>query len=326
MNSLTRDIWLSRMSVQLPGRMELIDDILARNGCDETERRMFSRFYGLRQSPTLVPGERMEHLLATAGRMALGTSRASLILYGHTLLSQEFGYRGGFPDWLRAQLGSPDAPVYGVSHVNCTSVLRSVELARTFLASPRGGGTAGPVVVLGGDQGSITDCSRFVPGMTVGGDAALAFTVTAGDSGAGTRYRYLAGATGRDTRFYHNLRMSEAETALFGRVCCSQVVETVRRAADRAGLGLADLDWLMPHLSNAMFWRTFSGQSGVPRERICLDLLPEQGHNFGTDALMALDRADRDGRLRPGQRCALVSIGQGAYFQVIVVEIAEEGE
>ena len=121
--STATGIWLSRMSVQLPGQMELVDDILARNGRGESERRMFSRFYGLRQSPTLVPGERMEHLLVAAGRKALGASTASLILYGHTLLAQEFGYRGGFPDWLRAQLGAPDAPIYGISHVKCSSVI-----------------------------------------------------------------------------------------------------------------------------------------------------------------------------------------------------------
>jgi 3-oxoacyl-[acyl-carrier-protein] synthase III len=318
-------VGLSRMSVQLPGRLEAVDDILARNGRPGIERRMFTKVYGLRNSPTLAPGERMEQLLAAAGRRALGGSKADLILYGHTLLTQEFGYRGGFPDWLRAELGSPGTPMYGVSHINCVSVLRSVELARRFLTSRRGAG-GGPVLVLGGDHGSINDRSRLVPGMTVGGDAALAFTITRG-TGTGCprpRYRYLGGASGRDTRFYRNLRMSQAEVALFGKISCERAVATLTAAAAAAGLSVSDLDWLMPHMSNAMFWRTFAARAGIPRERICLDLLPEQGHNFGTDALMALDRADRDGQLRPGQRCALVSIGQGAYFQVVIVEISEE--
>ncbi len=93
------------------------------------------------------------------------------------------------------------------------------------------------------------------------------------------------------------------------------------RAARAAGLGTESLDWVMPHLSNRMFWRTFSAQSGIPWDRICLDLMPEQGHNFGGDALMALGHEDRAGRLRPGDRCALVAIGQGAYFQSMIVEV-----
>lgn len=319
-------VTLSRMSVRLPGGMEPVDDILLRNKRSLTERRMFTKVYGLRQSPTLAPGERMEQLLASAGRGALKAGGAAaaevgLILYGHTLLTQEFGYRGGFPDRLRADLGLRKARFYGVSHINCTSVLRSVELARTYL-SRRGAGAQDSVLVLGGDHGSISDSSRFVPGMTVGGDATLAFLVRGGESPGG-RYRYLAGAVDRDTRFYRNLRMSEAESALFGKVCCERAIQTVRRAAGEAGLGLAEIDWVMPHLSNRMFWRTFAAESGLARDKICLDLIPEQGHNFGTDALMALDHADRTGRLRPGHRCALVSLGQGAYFQVVIVEVGE---
>lgn len=317
---------LSRMSVRLPGRMEPVEDILLRNRRGVTERRMFTKVYGLRQSPTLAPGEKTEQLLAAAGRTALeaagvGASEVGLILYGHTLLTQEFGYRGGFPDRLRADLGLPKARFFGVSHINCTSVLRSVELARTYLRRPDAG-ARDAVLVLGGDHGSINDSSRFVPGMTVGGDATLAFLVDGGEN-RGARYRYLAGAVDRDTRFYRNLRMSEAEFALFGKVCCERAVQTVRRAAAEAGLGLEDIDWVMPHLSNRMFWRTFAAESGIARDRICLELIPEQGHNFGTDALMALDHADRSGRLRAGQHCALVSLGQGAYFQVMIVEVGE---
>jgi 3-oxoacyl-[acyl-carrier-protein] synthase-3 len=118
--------------------------------------------------------------------------------------------------------------------------------------------------------------------------------------------------------------MSKDEFAQFGKVCSEQAVVTVRKAAGTAGLGLEDLDWVMPDLSNRMFWRTFSSLSGVPKEKICLDLMLERGHNFGTDALMALEHADRTGKLRPGDRCALVSIGQGAYFQSVIVEVVED--
>jgi 3-oxoacyl-[acyl-carrier-protein] synthase-3 len=70
-----------------------------------------------------------------------------------------------------------------------------------------------------------------------------------------------------------------------------------------------------------MFWRTFSIQSGIPRDKICLDLMPETGHSFGADALMAMEHADRIGRLQPGDRCALIAIGQGAYFQAMIIEV-----
>ncbi|BBA96691.1 putative 3-oxoacyl-(acyl carrier protein) synthase III [Actinacidiphila reveromycinica] len=314
---------LSGIAVRLPGRTEPVDDVLVRLDRGTTERKMFRKVYGLGDSPVLAPGERTEDLLAAAGRAALAGRGADLVLYGHTLLTQELGYRGGFPDRLRQALGLPGARFYGLSHINCTSVLRAVELGRAFLGRP-GAGPDERVLVLGGDHGSINDRSRFVPGMTVGGDGVVAFVLQHTGPDRPARYRYLGGAAGRDARFHSNLRMTPEEFALFGKVCAEQAVVTVRDAARRSGLELGDIDWVMPHLSNRMFWRTFSSASGIPRERICLDLIPVQGHNFGADAVMALDHADRQGRLRPGDRCALVSLGQGAYFQAFVVEVAED--
>ncbi|MDT0267379.1 3-oxoacyl-[acyl-carrier-protein] synthase III C-terminal domain-containing protein [Streptomyces sp. DSM 44915] len=319
------NVGLSRVAVALPGHSEAVDDILARAGCGPLERRMFARVYGLRTSPTLATDERMEELLAQAGAAALDGGTASLVLYGHTLLMAEGDLGDDFPDRLRHRLGLPASPLYGVSHVNCASVLRCVDLARRYLRRP----DARPddrVLVLGGDQGSVNDAARYIPGTTVSGDTAVGVVVQrSGPAGlAGYRYRYLAGAGARDARFHRNMRMTPDEVARFSRVCAELTTDTVRRAVAAAGLTPERLDWVMPHLSNRMFWRTFSAHTGIPTDRICLDLIAERGHNFGGDALMALEHADRTGRLRPGDRCALVAIGQGAYTQVAIVEVVAD--
>ncbi|TDV54819.1 3-oxoacyl-[acyl-carrier-protein] synthase III C-terminal domain-containing protein [Actinophytocola oryzae] len=314
-------IALSRVAVGMPSRCEPVDDILTRGGHTVEMRRMFDRVYKLRQSPTLGEGERMADLLIRTGKQALAGRRASLVLYGHTLQLQPFAHSGGFARRVRDGLGLPGVPFYGVSHVACTSVLRSVQLGSLFLRR-QGGAADECVLVLGGDQGSVSEVTRIVPGMTVGGDAAVGFRVERAEQGG--RYRVRSTATGRDTRFHRSLRMSADELRLFGAVCADQLMETVDRALAGAGLTRADVDWVMPHLSNAMFWKTVSAKSGIGIEKFRTELLPTQGHNFGTDALMALDHADRAGDLLPGQRCVLISLGQGAYYQVVVIEIAEE--
>jgi 3-oxoacyl-[acyl-carrier-protein] synthase-3 len=309
------------MSIGMPSRMEPVDTILTRGGHSVAERRMFDRVYKLRQSPTLGDGERMADLLVRTGKQALAGRRAALVLYGHTLQIQPFAHAGGFAGRVRDGLGLSGVPFYGVSHVACTSVLRSVELGSLFLR--REGRTGDEcVLVLGGDQGSVADRTRIVPGMTVGGDAAVSFRIERAEHGG--RYRVQSTATSRDTRFHRSLRMSADELRLFGAVCADQLIETVDRALSGAGLTRADVDWVMPHLSNAMFWKTVSAKSGIGIEKFRTELLPLQGHNFGTDALMALDHADRSGQLEPGHRCVLISLGQGAYYQVVVIEIAEE--
>jgi 3-oxoacyl-[acyl-carrier-protein] synthase-3 len=203
-------------------------------------------------------------------------------------------------------------------------VLRSVELARRYLYRP-GADPAGRVLVLGGDQGSAnSDLDRYITGTTVTGDCAVAFTVQRAEGRHRHRYRYLAGASSRDTRFFQTSGMSPENAGLFQKVCSEQAAETLDRAARAAGLSMDRLDWVMLHFSNLMFTRAFSSHSGIPRDRICMDLLPERGHNFGADALIALEHADRSGRLRPGDRCALVAIGLGAYFQAIIAEVVDE--
>jgi len=314
-------IGLSRVAVRLPNRVEQVDDILVRLGRRPAERRMFARVHGLRDSPTLAPGERIEDLLVEAGRAAAGGTAVGLVLYGYTLLIPEVDNRGDFRQRLRDRLGLPGAECYGISHVNCTSVLRSLELARKYLLRP-GAAASDRVLVLGGDQGSATDRARFIEGTAVAGDAVVAVVAHRSAAAPGVRYRYLGAATGRDTRFHRSMRLSREDLARYGRVCSAEAVATVRRAVQAAGLD--EVDWIMPHLSNRMFWRTFSADSGIPLHRICLDLMAERGHNFGTDALMSLEHADRDGRLRAGDRCALLAIGQGAYFQSAVVEVVEE--
>ncbi|WP_194911397.1 3-oxoacyl-[acyl-carrier-protein] synthase III C-terminal domain-containing protein [Catenulispora rubra] len=320
-------VGLSRVAVSVPRRTEAVDDVLARRGCGPLERRMFAKVYGLRDSPALAEGEQLEDLLVRAGRTALEGGPADLILYGHTLLMPEPDVAGEFSERLRERLGLPGSDFYGVSHVNCVSVLRSVELARRYLYRP-GADPEERVLVLGGDQGSANnDLDRYIAGTTVTGDCAVALMVqrAEGRHRHRYRYRYLAGASSRDTRFYATSKMSREAAGLFQKLCSEQAVQTLDRAARAAGLSMDRLDWVMLHFSNLMFTRAFSSHSGIPKDRICMDLLPERGHNFGADALMALEHADGAGRLRPGDRCALVAIGLGAYFQATIAEVVEDG-
>ncbi|MEZ0109810.1 3-oxoacyl-[acyl-carrier-protein] synthase-3 [Catenulispora sp. EB89] len=310
--------------MSLPRSTDPVEDLLVRAGRGPMERRMFAKVFGLRQSPTLAADERMEDLLVRAGLDALGGEPAQLILYGHTLLNSDLDSADARLDGLRSRLGQSDTAFYGVSHINCAAMLRSVELARRFLTRP-GAGPAERVLVLGGDQASSHQGrARVIPGVAVPGDAAVGVMVHAPTTRRRPRYRYLGGASSRDARFHRNQRMSPPELGLFQEASGEQTVRTLRRAVAAASLTVDRVDWVMPHLTSRMFWGRVSRSSGIPKDRICLDLIPELGHNYGADALLALEHADRSGRLRPGDRCVLFAIGQGAYFQAMVVEVEED--
>ncbi|WP_353942651.1 3-oxoacyl-[acyl-carrier-protein] synthase III C-terminal domain-containing protein [Streptomyces sp. HUAS MG91] len=316
-------ITMSRVAARVPDRRDSVDEILARYDRPRAERRLFTRIFGLRTSPSLAEDESLLELLLDAGRAALDGRRADLVLYGHTLLVQPFGHHDEFVSRVRERLDLPGVPVYGISRINCASVLRGADLAERYLRRP-GAGPDETVLVLGGDQGSMGDMSRIIPGFVVCGDAAAAVVVGREGGRHRGRYRYLGGAAVRDARFHRNLRMTTEETRAFGTACVDGMVRVIDEALERAGLGRDDVDWIMPHMSNAFVWRAVAGGLGIPMERVYLDLLPDQGHTFGVDALMALDHADRTGRLEPGRRCVLAAQGMGAYFQAAVVEVTED--
>jgi 3-oxoacyl-[acyl-carrier-protein] synthase III len=316
-------VGLSRVSVRYPRGTESVDRVLERAGYGVFDRRIFKRFYGLRETPTLGPDERMQDLLVEAGREALAGRGAEVVLYGHSQVVQEFAIRPGFARRMCDALGIPGAEFYGVSHINCVGTLRAIELARQYHARP-GARPNDRVLVLGGDQGSYDDSARITPRGTVGGDAAAAVVVHSPRGHEFPRYRYLSGGALRDHRFHRNLRMTQEELTIYPKACHEHVATVLHEATGRAGLGVTDLDWIMPDLSSTVFWHNFCRAVGVERDRVCLDLVPIHGHNYGIDALSALRHADLTGRLRDGDRCALVALGAGAYFQAVVVEVMGE--
>ncbi|GAA3226387.1 hypothetical protein GCM10020256_36810 [Streptomyces thermocoprophilus] len=129
-------ITLSRVAARVPSGRDSVDEILARHDRPRAERRLFTRIFGLRTSPSLADGETLLELLLDAAEEALDGRRAALVLYGHTLLVQPFGHHDEFAGHLRERLGLPGVPVYGISRINCASVLRGTDLAERFLRRP----------------------------------------------------------------------------------------------------------------------------------------------------------------------------------------------
>jgi 3-oxoacyl-[acyl-carrier-protein] synthase-3 len=310
-------VGMSRIALSLPEHHDLVADILTEYDVPAREQRMFTRIFGLRHSPSWTWEELLDDLLVEAGSRALGGQGADLVLYAHSLQMQEVNFRPGLAQRVGKGLGLPETAFFGISGVACTSMLRSIDLARDFLnARP----DKDRVLVLGGDHGAAYSAARVVPRMMVIGDAIGAFTVQR----TGYRYRYLASAARADFRFARSVRMDEEEIRLFGRASGENLLDALNEATFRAGMAPEDLDWVIPQLVNPLGWSLFSRNSGIPRDRFLLDLLPVHGHVFGVDTLLTLEHADRTGRLRPGDRCALISIGQGAYFRVLLIEVADE--
>ncbi|HEY3610498.1 MAG TPA: 3-oxoacyl-[acyl-carrier-protein] synthase III C-terminal domain-containing protein [Pseudonocardiaceae bacterium] len=280
----------------------------------------------LKVSVAVDTGDNLENLLVAVGARALRDEPVGMVLYGHALPAPRFGAAPGLADRVRAGLGLGGVPFFGISQVAGTSVLRALDYARRYLDRMAAYDVPGDdgVLVLGGDQGNTIDSSRHAPGTTFLADTAVAFLVRSDTDDRPGRYRYLAGATRRDPRFHRGQRLCESQQRLFDQVSADQAADVANTALARAGLSGADVDWVMPQANAAMSWRAFARCVGVAPDRVRLDLIPAGGHTFGVDALVALANAERADQLRPGDRCLLVAIGDGAYFQAAVVEVTAD--
>ena len=86
----------------------------------------------------------------------------------------------------------------------------------------------------------------------------------------------------------------------------------------KAGLNLADVNWVVPHQANARMIRMIARTLKVSEDKCVVTV----GHHANTSAAsipLALDEANRDGRLKNGQIIAMPALGAGLTWGCCVI-------
>jgi 3-oxoacyl-[acyl-carrier-protein] synthase III len=310
---------LTRIGMHVPEGRESVESVLTGLERPEGEIRLYRRLHNLQQVAVTEDGG-LEQLLGHALADLAATedlSAVGLVLYAHTILPQvppDHDLLGR----VLAPFGLEHLPCYGVAHLNCTSLFRATQLAQAYVEQF----PDRAVLVLGGDHTTFMRQARILPGVSVTGDAAVAFLVRRD----AYRYRWLGGAWKQETRFHRGFEMDREEAKVFTAVYGELLVGVIADCIAAAGLDLDEVDQILPHNVNETTWVRYSRETGYPKERIFLELIPEVGHTMTTDAFLNLETAVRRGRIAPGDRCVLVGVGTGTYFAAALVEIGEVAE
>lgn len=98
----------------------------------------------------------------------------------------------------------------------------------------------------------------------------------------------------------------------------------VRETLARAGLAPADIDWFVTQNTNDKAWQILARLLGVDHDRVWAPSMPDTGHVISADNVVNLSLLLESGRVRPGQRIALVMAGFGLNWQCVVLEAAQE--
>lgn len=123
------------------------------------------------------------------------------------------------------------------------------------------------------------------------------------------RYRdklYVDGGPGSTGTTGH-LRMEGREVFKFA---VGKVTDVVNEAFAATGTSPDDLDWFVPHQANRRIIEASADKLGIAREKVVLTV-ERHGNTSAASIPLALDTAQRDGRIKRGDLVMLEAIGGG---------------
>lgn len=153
------------------------------------------------------------------------------------------------------------------------------------------------------------------------GDGAGALVLKAVPAETGGRY-ILSNHLHSDGRQYDILYVdggpsSTRTTGLLrmeGREVFRQAVQHLSEVIDEAlaanGLGVADIDWLVPHQANSRIIDGVGRKLGLPAEKVVVTI-DRHANTSAASIPLALDTAVADGRIRPGHLVLIEALGGG---------------
>jgi 3-oxoacyl-[acyl-carrier-protein] synthase-3 len=96
--------------------------------------------------------------------------------------------------------------------------------------------------------------------------------------------------------------------------------ECAREVLAQCGLGVADIDWLIPHQANVRILEATAKKLGLDRSKLVVTV-DRHANTSAASVPLALDLAIRDGRIKPGHKVMLQGVGGGFTWGAVVVEM-----
>lgn len=222
---------------------------------------------------------------------------------------------------VQAKLGAANAAAFDM-YAACTGFIYGLSIARGAI----GTGLADTVLVIGVEQLSRIMDMRDRNTCVLFGDGAGAAVLKAcpadqgilsvsihSDGSLGELLEVPAGGgaspASHETvdRREHYIRMKGKE--LF-RVAVRGMEDSLRKALLDSGLGLDDLELVIPHQANLRIIDAMRERVGVPAEKVLVNI-DRYGNTSAASIPITLDEVVRSGRLKPGDGVGFVAFGGG---------------
>ncbi|MFF5789053.1 3-oxoacyl-[acyl-carrier-protein] synthase III C-terminal domain-containing protein [Streptomyces sp. NPDC012693] len=305
---------LEAVSSYLPPAIS-VEELREPLGLTDQQVRRFTRLYGLEQICQAPDQSEAELLLAAAGKLEALAGQEDRVRY----VVRAKGLRTTAPypvsplQQVREALGLRHATVFSVADHGCATGLLALDVAGTLLAAdPDPGALA---LVLAGDK-TFTPFSQWVEDVSIMGEGMTALLVSA-DGPRDRVLGYQARIIGRDDGVI-DLDPEGAREAK--RIYQDVMSEVIHEALAAAGIGIGDLDLVLPHNVNRVSWTVAAKNLGLSQDRIFLENIAKTGHCFCADPFVNYQSARELGLLRPGGFYLMTSAGLGQSFAAAVLQ------
>ena len=297
---------------------------------DTTDEWIYSRT-GIRERHVVEPGTATSDLAEHAGREALKNAGlkpkdVDLLIVATTSPDMLFPSTGCI---LQHRLGIDKAVCFDISAA-CSGSVFGIITAQQYLAM----GRYKNALVIGAEVLSSfvdwTDRSTCVLFGDGAGACVLApvtrggiLATDMGSDGSAAELLYMPGGgskyppsyTSVDQRL-HYLRMNGGE--IF-KLAVRRMAESMQTSLKAAKLKIADIDMVIPHQANIRIIQAVAKLADVPIDKVFMNL-ERYGNTSAASNLIALHEAAEQGRIKRGDRVALVAFGAGLTWGSIVLE------
>jgi 3-oxoacyl-[acyl-carrier-protein] synthase-3 len=232
--------------------------------------------------------------------------------------------------WVQKKIGAKRAAAFDIAAA-CAGFLHGVEIAQQFIAN----GAYETILVIGADKlTGIVDWSDRNTCVLFGDGAGAAILrhrpgsngILSSVMGADGEFTDILAIPGGGCRFpitkenvdskLNTIKMSGKEVY---KQAVTAMLNSAQEALEKSGVAADSLACIIPHQANMRIIEAIVSRMNVPMERVMVNL-DKYGNTSAAAVAIALDEANRSGRMKVGDHILLVVFGGGLTWASSVIE------
>src|SRR6266513_2874134 len=216
--------------------------------------------------------------------------------------------------FVQKKIGAKKAACLDISAA-CAGFLFVIEVAQPFITSITNWTDRNTCVLFGDGAGAAVLRHR--------GSAHGVISTHIGSDGQFTDILFMPGGGSRCPITRENVDMHLATIHMTGKEVYKQAVTAMlsaaKKALEQAGLSIEDIACVIPHQANLRIIEAIADRLGISRDKMFVNL-DRYGNTSAAAVAIALDEANRSGRIKPGDYVLMVVFGGGLTWASTILE------